>query len=355
MRMRSAAVLVAGPVLALVLVLGAGSPAGSQAGETPDAVFLVALETLGEERATKAGDDPARFDETMRILDWLVTSCPDTEAGISARAVRMRLNRELGREEDSAADGTRLVTSYPNSWQAGWAHRELAVPAVIRAYGALASEQEELYAQAFEDLESALVHLDLAIERAPLLTDEIWEPFAVALAVHPHSRVPRVEGFEATPVLWEATVYKALWEWESAAACYWQILDIAPGSHTANLARKHLDNLINAGLVAGNPSEAPPRLVSLRSAVEGERTRVFWDDVEREATVRGPHLMLSVAAGAGVARVNGAAVRLDEPASLVAGRLMVPRTLFKTLRQARVLPDPTGESLAALMPGSPGA
>jgi len=48
-------------------------------------------------------------------------------------------------------------------------------------------------------------------------------------------------------------------------------------------------------------------------------------------------------------------VPLDEPASLVGDRLMVPRTLFSAIRQARVLPDLAGESLVALMPGSPGA
>jgi len=63
--------------------------------------------------------------------------------------------------------------------------------------------------------------------------------------------------------------------------------------------------------------------------------------------------MLSVAAGASVARVNGAVVGLEGPAVLVGGRLMVPRTLFGALRQARVLPDATGERLAALTPGRP--
>ncbi len=71
--------------------------------------------------------------------------------------------------------------------------------------------------------------------------------------------------------------------------------------------------------------------------------------------MRGPHLMLSVAAGASVARLNGAVVGLDEPAAVVGGRLMVPRTLFGALRQGRVLADRVGESLAALMPASPGA
>lgn len=338
-----------------ILLVAACPPACAQVAPTPDEVLLTALETLREERATKAGDDPARFDETMAMLDSLISTWPDTEAGLSARAVRMRLNRELGRDEDSAADATWLITFYPDSWQGGWAHRELAVPAAIRAYGALCTEREELYAQAFEDLESALIHLDLAVERASLLTDEIWEPFAVPLAVYPYARVPRVEGFEATPALWQGIVYEALWEWESAAACYWHILDIVPGSHTAKLARKDLDRLIGAGLVAANPSERPPRLVGLRSAVEGEHTRVVWDQVQREATVSGPGLVLSVAAGASVARVNGAVVPVDEAASLVGDRLMVPRTLFRAIRQARVPPDLSGESLAALMPHGPGS
>lgn len=110
-------------------------------------------------------------------------------------------------------------------------------------------------------------------------------------------------------------------------------------------------------LAAGSPAQAAPvlivngrvvdpqpapvvvqgrTLVPLRGVFEALGARVDWDGTERTVTVVGQGVTLCLGVGQTVAYRNGQAVRLEVPARIVAGRVLVPARFVSEALGARV-------------------
>ena len=198
-------------------------------------------------------------------------------------------------------------------------------------------DDETRRTEAPDDFASCIQHMSRAIPLLCQLSDEEWEP----LATRGQFPASRTEVFEATAAIWKGPAHAALGEWDVAAGCYWYVMEIVPGSHTARLAEKYLAELVNAGLVAKRVPGPAQSFVSLRAAFETAHTSVDWDEMAGEAIIRGRGIMLKVRPGTVAFSANGRVAWLDRPPLMEGGRVMVPETLLREVASLCAREDTT--------------